>query len=509
MKEASKAMRRRANFTQYDEFFRGHGIDIGCGDDNIIQFADRFGILSCRGYDQKDGNDGETCLNIEDQSFDFLHSSHSLEHMPDPIKAVKNWIRVVRTGGYLVITVPDEVMYEKNRWPSIMTREHNWSFRMKPESDLPRSLHVPSFFSQFQDVELVSIKYLDEGYYETDQDLTRVTDKDIECSIEIVLRKVSHSYKPMTDWALNGFGFVINSLAMGDVIATAPAIKYAIDKYYADGQMPYKVVGKKMFRPIFPFVDDAHWRDFEDKENDWDIPRTWAVGALNQNKTGTNIIRNTPRAMLLGQYAGLKMFNTLMPTSVLNYIPLEKVDVLKFGTDFSKAVVFVSTYRDEIRGWKAEYLLEVARWVKSMGLLPVFIGRTDMNLDTRLIPKTSLPADVSEYGLDLRNQTTISELYTIMAQSRAVLGIDSGPIHLAGCSDVPIVCGYTCVDAEYRVPIREKGITIPIAPKLQCASCESNWAGHFHNYEECFFGHGRCSDDMTADRFIDALKIIL
>jgi len=508
MKEASKAMRRRAQTNEYDQYFKGHGVDIGCGDDNIVQFADRFGMTSCRGYDLQDGN-AQHCLNLEDQSFDFLHSSHCLEHMENPFQAMHNWIRVVKTGGYLVITVPDEVMYEKRKWPPVFNKDHKWSFRLNDSPCSDRSLDAMDFFRSFGHVRIVSVKYLNDGYYEDGTDLTAIAGASHECAIEVVLQKISHPYKSVRNWALNGFAFVLNSLAMGDVIAAVPVIKYNIERFYADGQMPYRVVAKKMFRPLFPFVDDAHWHDFEDAANDWGIPKNWAVGVLNQKNSGTNIIRSTPKTMLLGQYAALKLTDRMLPVEVLNYVPLEKVDISKFNTDFSKAVIFVSTYRDYTRSWRADHMLEVAKFVKSIGLLPVFIGKTDMNLDTKIAPKTSLPDDVSEYGLDLRNATTIPELYTIMSEAKIVLGMDSGPIHLAGCSSVPIVCGYTSVDASVRIPVRKDGPTVTIKPRMDCASCETNWASHFHNFEECFFGHAKCVDDMLPERFIHAIGLIL
>lgn len=41
-----------------------------------------------------------------DDSQDFVISSHVLEHFPDPIKALKEWYRVVRDGGYIFMIVP-------------------------------------------------------------------------------------------------------------------------------------------------------------------------------------------------------------------------------------------------------------------------------------------------------------------------------------------------------------------------------------------------------------------
>ena len=46
------------------------------------------------------------CLPLKSKSVDFVISSHVLEHFPDPIKALKEWYRVVRYGGYIFMIIP-------------------------------------------------------------------------------------------------------------------------------------------------------------------------------------------------------------------------------------------------------------------------------------------------------------------------------------------------------------------------------------------------------------------
>jgi len=53
---------------------------------------------------------------LEDSSVDFVISSHVIEHFPDPIKALKEWRRVVRPGGYIFVTAPHkERTFDKER----------------------------------------------------------------------------------------------------------------------------------------------------------------------------------------------------------------------------------------------------------------------------------------------------------------------------------------------------------------------------------------------------------
>jgi SAM-dependent methyltransferase len=44
---------------------------------------------------------------IASDTYDFLLSSHSLEHTSNPIKAIREWERVVKPGGAMVVILPD------------------------------------------------------------------------------------------------------------------------------------------------------------------------------------------------------------------------------------------------------------------------------------------------------------------------------------------------------------------------------------------------------------------
>ncbi len=44
---------------------------------------------------------------IPDRSYDFVLSSHALEHVANPVKALREWARVLRPGGALVVVLPD------------------------------------------------------------------------------------------------------------------------------------------------------------------------------------------------------------------------------------------------------------------------------------------------------------------------------------------------------------------------------------------------------------------
>lgn len=192
MFEATKAMTRRLHDSRFaTKYFVGDGIDIGCGGDCIIKYKEWFPLMnSVRAWDQEDG-DAQTLEGIESQSFDFVHSSHSLEHMADPYIAFERWVDILKPTGHIILTLPDEDMFEQGRWPSTFAgSDHvsSWTI-FKFESWSPKSINCVEFFSRYRELEILKIEKIDQTFlYDlpfADQTRTLST----ECAIEIILRK--------------------------------------------------------------------------------------------------------------------------------------------------------------------------------------------------------------------------------------------------------------------------------------------------------------------------------
>lgn len=45
---------------------------------------------------------------ISDNTYDFVLSSHNLEHVANPVKALREWFRVLKEGGKLILILPDK-----------------------------------------------------------------------------------------------------------------------------------------------------------------------------------------------------------------------------------------------------------------------------------------------------------------------------------------------------------------------------------------------------------------
>lgn len=191
MDEQSKAAKRRFNDGAFQtRFFVGAGLDVGAGQDGLGRHASFFPrITSVENWDVEDG-DAQYLQGAG--HYDFLHSSHCLEHMADPYVALQHWVNVVRRGGHLILTVPDEDMYERGFWPSHFNHDHKWTFTVfKPdgESWSPRSINLLNLLRETHGVAVERIAVIRDFFLEEvrgDQTLN----PNVESSIEFVLRRI-------------------------------------------------------------------------------------------------------------------------------------------------------------------------------------------------------------------------------------------------------------------------------------------------------------------------------
>lgn len=99
------------------EYTRGRGLDLGCG--NYKPFEHFVGVDNgdhCRkfGWTSAANFHVQTCENLEmfaNGSMDFVFSSHLLEHIQNHEAALKEWWRIVKPGGYLVLYLPHKDFY--------------------------------------------------------------------------------------------------------------------------------------------------------------------------------------------------------------------------------------------------------------------------------------------------------------------------------------------------------------------------------------------------------------
>lgn len=183
MGETSKAHDRRVRENWYAEYIQTPGIDIGCQHDPVDEHFRKYDVIF---------GDGDATLmaDVPDDSYKTVYASHVLEHLADPIKALRNWYRILRPGGYLLVSVPHRDLYEKKlNLPSRWNGEHKTFWLPVHPDNLER--HTKGLCNTIilalfdHKAELMSLRVCDDGY----QRFTEDVHSQGEYSIEAIVRK--------------------------------------------------------------------------------------------------------------------------------------------------------------------------------------------------------------------------------------------------------------------------------------------------------------------------------
>lgn len=192
MKETSKALIRRLHDVRFvNTYFKGDGVDIGAGSDPLSNNAQQFPLMeSLKVWDLQDG-DAQQMKNAPDDSYDFVHSSHCLEHLHDPHEAFQNWIRICKPGGYIITTIPEEDLYEQGVWPSTYNGDHKTSWTiLKEESWCISSINLIEFLYEFKDqIEILKIELINGSFKYNEHRYDQTAHSNSECAIEFIVRK--------------------------------------------------------------------------------------------------------------------------------------------------------------------------------------------------------------------------------------------------------------------------------------------------------------------------------
>ena len=92
--ETTKAFERRQKEKFFENYFKGFGLDIGYGGMKVVK--------NCIGVDFED-TDVQYMKGFRNSSYDFVYSSHTLEHMNNVEVAISNWKRLNKVPEFPII----------------------------------------------------------------------------------------------------------------------------------------------------------------------------------------------------------------------------------------------------------------------------------------------------------------------------------------------------------------------------------------------------------------------
>jgi len=400
----------------------GRGIDLGCGFDRVHPRCVTVDAAPAPAVDVV--GDITDLSHWEDGEFDWVFSSHALEDIPDTAGALREWLRVLRPGGTILLYCPYRHYYPNVGDPGA-NPAHVHDF---VPSDIVSALRAVD-----PDIWIVTAEVRGRGRQ----------DEFHEYSCLVVARKG----RPARPEVL-----IENNHQIGDTLSAIPLcrvlretlpdcrITVAVDKAgVLDGHCD--TVGRE--DRAYDLI--VHQRTSTTERGDW-LRRT------------THFTQFTPRVCgeLLPEVLDKLPDDPKEPLELPYYTRKgDRKGLPKLPTDF----VAVATETYPPRRWPHERWRTVVRWLLDEGVPVVLLGE-------------GAPGEMDDRAVDLRGRTTFRQACAAMSKARLLLSVDTSFVHAAHSLGVPaaVLMGPSGFDTTFYPD------TTPLwRPAPGCVGCY-NWA---------------------------------
>jgi SAM-dependent methyltransferase len=136
---------RRGNAARFitpiaQQFCQGRGFDVGCN---------KWPLPGAMGVDDIH-NDSFNAYRLPDvPPVDYVFSSHCLEHLADPVRALEHWLTVLKPGGTLFLYLPHP---DQKYWRPERCRKHLHSWTPERMAEILRALGLLDVLTSQRDL---------------------------------------------------------------------------------------------------------------------------------------------------------------------------------------------------------------------------------------------------------------------------------------------------------------------------------------------------------------------
>lgn len=134
------------------------------------------------------------------------------------------------------------------------------------------------------------------------------------------------------------------------------------------------------------------------------------------------------------------------------------------------------------RTWDAKKWMDLTKRLNDLGYFVISIGKDSSETGFFNVEKPVFNFEI-QHGMNLMNQTSISDCWHLMQKAKAFITMDSGLLHLAGTTHTQIVYLQSSINPYYRIPYKdgEYGKNVHLAVGKCKSFCASNMK---HGVEE-------------------------
>jgi len=149
--------------------------------------------------------------------------------------------------------------------------------------------------------------------------------------------------------------------------------------------------------------------------------------------------------------------------------------------------------------------LNIGKW---RAIVDEILSTTDLKI-VQVGSQSEISFDHDERLVNLMGQLSLHQLKALIARARAYVGVDSGTLHVAACTQTPIVALFTSCHHTYREPLgRDTSKFYPIPADIECYGCQSRMPPPVTGVV-CARGDVACIESFVPEKIGRAIRAYL
>ena len=236
---------------------------------------------------------------------------------------------------------------------------------------------------------------------------------------------------------------VLGCRALGDTLAVTPTLRKLYNSYG-------KKISVATHQPeIFknnPYVDNIFNEITDDIKNDYEVFESFNIGYH------PNGICYKHNAMDIRQFHAVNLgFMLTKDEMSMDYFPdeVESIEGLP-----EKYVLIHPVQNWNSRTWDAKKWQMLTKLLNERGIAVISVGKDSSELGGSNVDKPVFNFNI-DIGLNLMNQTTLSQTWWLINGAMCFITMDSGLLHLAGTTDSEIIQLGSSIHPQFRAPYRK------------------------------------------------------
>ena len=236
---------------------------------------------------------------------------------------------------------------------------------------------------------------------------------------------------------------VLGCRSLGDTLAVTPTLRKLYNSYG-------KKISVATHQPeIFknnPYVDNIFNEITDDIKNDYEVFESFNIGYH------PNGICYKHNAMDIRQFHAVNLgFMLTRDEMSMDYFPdeVESIEGLP-----EKYVLIHPVQNWNSRTWDAKKWQMLTKLLNERGIAVISVGKDSSELGGSNVDKPVFNFNI-DIGLNLMNQTTLSQTWWLINGAMCFITMDSGLLHLAGTTDSEIIQLGSSIHPQFRAPYRK------------------------------------------------------